>query len=161
MGQTILLCEKSLTYFLKAIQERFGIISPKGLGFGCDFEILQGGGDNSNMTKGSWWLDILSKIDSKEKSNLIVIIDSNILAIHQIQEFIQKNPNNIIILSQDEQEDLYPQHLIQDFFEDKTHNKTDIVFDRQSFPSFKKYLQTIGQTNFVKLELGQFVGEKI
>ena len=161
MGQTILLCEKSLTYFLKAIQERFGITNSKGLCFGCDFEILQGGGDNTNMTKGAWWLDILSKIDPKEHSNLIVIIDSNILAVHQIQEFAQKNPDNIIVLSQDEQEDLYPQNLIQDFFGDKTHNKTDIVFDRQSFPSFKKYLQTIGQTNFIKLELGRFVGERI
>jgi cytidyltransferase-like protein len=118
---------------------------------------MVGGGDNSSMTKAQNLESILSKIEDPTKENILAIIDHNYLAIRQIKRFQRGFPHQLVILNADEQEDLYPLTLIQEFF--LLHYSE--YFDPNEYAMFKDFVQAIGLTNEVKLDLGRYVGERM
>jgi hypothetical protein len=146
----LIITEKSQTELLLAFQKRFGYLCN-------DYELMIGGGDNSSMTKAQSLANILSKIQDPQKENILVVIDHNYLAIKQIKQFQRDFPHQLIILNADEQEDLYPLELIQEFFETNYNN----FFDPNQYSMFKDFVHAIGLSNEVKLDLGRFVGERI
>jgi cytidyltransferase-like protein len=146
----LIITEKSQTELLIAFQKRFGYLC-------ADFECLVGGGDNSSMTKAEKLDNILSKIEDPQKENVLVVIDYNYLAIRQIKRFQADFPHQLVILNADEQEDLYPLALIQDFFQ-IYYNE---FFDPNQYGMFKDFIHAIGLSNEVKLDLGRFVGERM
>jgi hypothetical protein len=145
--QYIFLGEKSLAILLETVKNRFDL----------SVQIMAGGGDNSNLNRGQLLLDQLKNLDGFDE-NLKVVIDLNLFAIKQISEFQTENPNNLIVLGADEQEDLYPQRLIQSYFDNLN---VQIRYQREIHGSFKHYLELIGLTNFVKLDLALYVGKNI
>jgi cytidyltransferase-like protein len=146
----LIITEKSQTQLLLAFQKRFGNLC-------TDFECMVGGGDNSSMTKAQNLESILSKIEDPTKENILAIIDHNYLAIRQIKRFQRGFPHQLVILNADEQEDLYPLTLIQEFF--LLHYSE--YFDPNEYAMFKDFVQAIGLTNEVKLDLGRYVGERM
>lgn len=146
----LIITEKSQTELLLAFQKRFGYLC-------ADFECMIGGGDNSSMTKAENLESILSKIKDPQKENVLVVIDYNYLAIRQIKRFQAEFPHQLVILNADEQEDLYPLALIQEFFQ----TYYDKFFDPNKYNMFKDFVHAIGLSNEVKLDLGRFVGERI
>jgi hypothetical protein len=146
----LIITEKSQTQLLLAFQKRFGNLC-------ADFECMVGGGDNSSMTKAQNLESILSKIEDPTKENILVIIDHNYLAIRQIKRFQRDFPRQLVILNADEQEDLYPLTLIQEFF--LLHYSE--YFDPNEYAMFKDFVHAIGLTNEVKLDLGRHVGERM
>jgi FAD synthetase len=146
----LIITEKSQTELLLAFQKRFGYLC-------ADFECLVGGGDNSSMTKAEKLDNILSKIEDPQKENVLVVIDYNYLAIRQIKRFQAEFPHQLVVLNADEQEDLYPLALIQEFFQ-INYNE---YFDPNEYDMFKDFIHAIGLNNEVKLDLGRFVGERM
>jgi FAD synthetase len=146
----LIITEKSQTELLLAFQKRFG-------GLCVDFECMVGGGDNSSMTKSEYIENILNKINDDRVEDVLVVIDHNHLARRQIHDFQRKFPRQLVILNADEQEDLYPLALIQEFFF-ATYNK---YFDPNEYRMFKDFVHAIGLSNEVKLDLGRFVGERM
>jgi FAD synthetase len=146
----LIITEKSQTELLLAFQKRFGYLC-------ADFECMTGGGDNSSMTKGENLENILFKIDDPQKENVLVVIDHNYLAIKQIKRFQRDFPRQLVILNADEQEDLYPLALIQEFFQ-VNYNE---FFDPNEYRMFKDFVHAIGLSNEVKLDLGRYVGERM
>jgi FAD synthetase len=146
----LIVTEKSQTDLLLAFQKRFGNLC-------ADFECMVGGGDNSSMTKAENLENILSRIEDPSKENILVVIDHNYLAIKQIKRFQAEFPRQLVILNADEQEDLYPLALIQEFFQ-TTYNE---YFDPNEYRMFKDFIHALGLSNEVKLDLGRYVGERI
>jgi hypothetical protein len=146
----LIITEKSQTELLLAFQKRFGCLC-------ADFECMTGGGDNSSMTKAENLEYILAKIDDPQKENILVVIDHNYLAIRQIKRFQRDFPHQLVILNADEQEDLYPLALIQEFFQ--VHYNE--YFDPNEYRMFKDFIHAIGLSNEVKLDLGRYVGERM
>jgi hypothetical protein len=146
----LIITEKSQTELLLAFQKRFGYLC-------ADFECMIGGGDNSSMTKAENLKNILSKIDDPQKENILVVIDHNYLAIRQIKRFQRDFPHQLVILNADEQEDLYPLALIQEFFQ-VNYNE---FFDPNGYRMFKDFIHALGLSNEVKLDLGRYVGERM
>lgn len=146
----LIITEKSQTELLLAFQKRFGNLC-------VDFDCMVGGGDNSSMTKAQALANILSKIKDPAKENILVVIDHNYLAIKQIKRFQAQFPRQLVILNADEQEDLYPLTLIQEFFQ-VTYNE---YFDPNEYRMFKDFIHTLGLSNEVKLDLGRYVGERM
>jgi phosphopantetheine adenylyltransferase len=146
----LIITEKSQTELLLAFQKRFGYLC-------SDFECMVGGGDNSSMTKAENLENILSKIDDPQKENVLVVIDFNYLAIRQIKRFQRDFPHQLVVLNADEQEDLYPLALIQEFFQ-LHYNE---YFDPNEYAMFKDFVHGLGLSNEVKLDLGRYVGERM
>lgn len=109
------------------------------------------------MTKAENLENILIKIDDPQKENILVVIDHNYLAIKQIKRFQRDFPSQLIILNADEQEDLYPLALIQEFFQ-VYYNQ---YFDPNQYNMFKDFIHALGLSNEVKLDLGRYVGERM
>jgi FAD synthetase len=145
--QYIFLGEKSLAILLETVKNRFDL----------SVQIMAGGGDNHNLSRAQMLLDRLENLEGFD-DNLKVVIDLNLYAIKQIHSFQNANPNNLIILDADEQEDLYPQRLIQAYFDNLN---VQIRYQREIHGSFKHYLELIELTNFVKLDLALYVGKNI
>lgn len=146
----LIITEKSQTELLLAFQKRFGYLC-------ADFELMIGGGDNSSMTKGENIEKVLDQINDEQKQDVLVVIDYNYLAIKQIKNFQTQFPHQLVILNADEQEDLYPLALIQEFFH-VTYNQ---FFDPNRYAMFKDFIHMIGLSNQVKLDLGRYVGERM
>ena len=140
----LIITEKSQTELLLAFQKRFGYLC-------ADFELMIGGGDNSSMTKGEYIENILNRINDDQTQDVLVVIDYNYLAIKQIKDFQTKFPHQLVVLNADEQEDLYPLALIQEFFQ-VTYNQ---FFDPNAYEMFKDFVHAIGLSNEVKLDLGR------
>jgi FAD synthetase len=146
----LIVTEKSQTELLLAFQKRFGNLC-------ADYDCMVGGGDNSSMTKAENLEIILSKIEDPAKENILVVIDHNYLAIRQIKRFQREFPRQLVILNADEQEDLYPLALIQEFFQ-ITYKE---YFDPNEYRMFKDFIHALGLGNEVKLDLGRYVGERM